>query len=163
MATKRSDKAAEGFIDAANASLQMLTADIRGCAQTAASELVSVIDGCQYSTEAQLSTMLSLLQKTQAAVSVNKDLLIDSKEAIRNCLDNQSATTQSIKETTALAGETLHTIETSKNPADEKKSKYVEEMNRRNDKFEERLRTDHEEFRRMHARRLTSVLQQTQL
>ncbi|KAJ2883013.1 hypothetical protein H4R27_003054 [Coemansia aciculifera] len=163
MDTKGSDKAAERFIDAANASLQMLTADIRSSAQTAASELVSVIDGCQYSTETQLSTMLDLLQKTQATVSVNKDLLIDSKEAIRDCLDNQTATMQSIKETTGLASETLYTIETSKNPADEKKSKYVEAMNRRNEEFEDRLRTDHEEFRRMHARRLTSVLRQTQI
>ncbi|KAJ2816600.1 hypothetical protein GGI24_005675 [Coemansia furcata] len=163
MDTKGDGVAAESFIDAANASLQMVTADTRGCAQKAANDLVSVIDGCQYSTEAQLSTMLDLLQKTQTELNANKDSLIDSKVAIRDCLNSQTAAMQSIREVTGLAGEALHAIETRKNPADEKKTRYVEDMKRRNEKFEDRLRTDHEEFKRMHARRLANVLQQTQL
>ncbi|KAJ2693441.1 hypothetical protein H4218_006035 [Coemansia sp. IMI 209128] len=163
MSARGGDTAAERFIDAANDSLQLLTANIRDSARTAASELVGAIDGCQFSTEAQLSTILDLLQKTQTAANNNKSLLADSKAAIRDCLDNRTATTQSTREAASMASETLHAIETTKSPAEEKRKQYVEEMDRRNEKFEDRLRTDHEEFRRMHARRLTSVLQQTQL
>ncbi|KAJ2486452.1 hypothetical protein IWW37_005611 [Coemansia sp. RSA 2050] len=163
MGTKGGDTAAERFIDAANDSLQLLTASVGDSARTAASELVGAIDGCQYSTEAQLSTLLDLLQKTQTAASDSKGLLSTSKAAISDCLNNRTTTMQSLREAASMASEALHAIETTKSPVDEKRNQYVKEMDRRNEKFEDRLRTDHEEFRRMHARRLTSVLQQTQL
>ncbi|KAJ2908661.1 hypothetical protein GGI21_002663 [Coemansia aciculifera] len=161
--TTDGDMAADGFVAAAKDILQTLTAGTRSKAQLAASELVSVIDGCQNSTEAQLSTVLDLLLKTQAQALVNKDLLSNSSAVVSECVDNQSTARQSLRETAGTAGEVLYTIETSKLPADEQRIQYVGEMNKRNEAFEDRLRADHEEFRQMHARRLASVLRQTQL
>ncbi|KAJ1999517.1 hypothetical protein H4R26_005028, partial [Coemansia thaxteri] len=142
-ASGSADSAAIRFIEAAQDVVQTITAETGRHAQLAASELVSTIDGCQYSTETQVSALVELLKKTQTSLDSSRRLLVENKSEIDECLGAQSLTLSSAREVAGLAHDVLSKV-SAINMVDERKARYTEEMDRRNKEFEDRLRKEHE-------------------
>ncbi|KAJ2577038.1 hypothetical protein EV177_010918, partial [Coemansia sp. RSA 1804] len=64
-----------------------------------------------------------------------------------------------VKELVGEAENVLKSMKTADELAEKGHARLVEQMKRRNEDFELKLRRDHEEFSRAHARRLANVLQ----
>ncbi|PIA12542.1 hypothetical protein COEREDRAFT_84060 [Coemansia reversa NRRL 1564] len=99
-------------------------------------DLALKVDSLEHTTINRMSRIADCLYHLQTIVKDN-----------RRTLENSSNNLQE------------YAIDSRKDLEKEEKSKYIREMDKRNEDFDKRLRQEHHEFTQMHAQRLSKVLQ----
>ncbi|KAJ2596394.1 hypothetical protein GGF40_004352 [Coemansia sp. RSA 1286] len=150
---------AERFIDASSRILDKVIGSTGQQAQKANNDLVETELELEHTSVEQLAAMMDLIKRTQANLEVSREKLQSSAQDIADYVDYQQQVLMDFRETTGVSKRTLETIAGMKDPAEEKRARYLLEMEERNRDFERRLRKHHEEFSQMHAQRLAKVLQ----
>ncbi|KAJ2809515.1 hypothetical protein H4R20_000017 [Coemansia guatemalensis] len=154
-----SDMASSRFVEASLSILSQITGPISQNAQQQSQDTASTVDSLEHTTSNGISRIADSLRQLQAMVKDNKRALEDSRMDLQECLKEQDLAQECLRETSTIASSTLDAIESRKDLEKDEKSKYIREMDKRNEDFEKRLRKEHDEFTQMHAQRLTKMLQ----
>ncbi|KAJ1961855.1 hypothetical protein GGI12_003011 [Dipsacomyces acuminosporus] len=138
-----------------------MTGGIGDRAKELSMDLVRTADGLENSSSSKLSAMLQLLKQTEESLETSKELLTskDITDKLQSCKSSQTEAAKELKETIDCARKALDTVEACKGPIEAKRKLFEQELQTQNDEFEARLKKEHEEFVRMHAKRLAKVME----
>ncbi|KAJ1812884.1 hypothetical protein LPJ75_003434 [Coemansia sp. RSA 2598] len=155
-----SEPAAERFIDASSRILDKVVGSTGQRAQKASTELVETIANLQSSSDKQLAATKDQVKRTQGNIETCREKLVGSAQHLADCADTQQKALASLRNTMDTSRRVLEEISCMRDPAEEKRARYLGEMDERNRCFESRLRKDHEEFAQMHAQRLARLFKE---
>ncbi|KAJ1729234.1 hypothetical protein LPJ72_005078 [Coemansia sp. Benny D160-2] len=148
------------FVDVSSGILRTLTADIGKQTQRISMEFAVTVDGLEHSTTSHMNAISKLLESTHRQLETTKRDLDHSVTTMQDCSSLvRKDTAPHVKELVDEAADVLKSMKTADELAEKGHVRLVEQMKRRNEDFELKLRRDHEEFSRAHARRLANVLQ----
>ncbi|KAJ2559771.1 hypothetical protein EV175_000156 [Coemansia sp. RSA 1933] len=148
------------FVDVSSGILRTLTGDIGKQTQMITLEFAVSMDGLTNSTNTHMDSLAKLLQSTRDQLETTMGDVAANARLLRECTEATNALAiPSVRELAVEAEGALKSVADTDEAADQGHSQRVEQMDRRNEAFEQKLRKDHEEFSRAHARRLANVLQ----
>ncbi|KAJ1897470.1 hypothetical protein LPJ81_004531 [Coemansia sp. IMI 209127] len=148
------------FVDVSSGILRTLTAGIGKQTQRISMEFAVSMDGLENSTAAQMRSLLKLLESASDQLETTKRDVDEHMGSLEECTGAaKKEAMPSLRALAVAAEDVLKKMAHVDGMADQEHSRRVEQMNRRNEDFEQKLRRDHEEFSRTHARRLANVLQ----
>ncbi|KAJ1731042.1 hypothetical protein LPJ61_002727 [Coemansia biformis] len=153
------DDAAERFVEAALEILHAITGSTGQHAQRMAREMVAALEGLEHSTESQVARTVGGLEQLQAEVESAKQALDDCGAMVGECLAEARAARASVRDAADAGSCALAAVVGLEKHAQEEHARRVREMEQRNEDFERRLRQEHSEFARMHARRLAKAME----
>ncbi|KAJ1743426.1 hypothetical protein LPJ78_001469 [Coemansia sp. RSA 989] len=148
--------AADAFVESCLDILRKTTGHGDRHARLLGRDMVATIDTLQHTSPSKLSMLQSQLAQLQTNLATAQHLLVQHHEAANSCIQESNQARASISE---LANRASHVLdEISRNdPIQEARDKYMAEMNQRNKEFELKLRKEHDEFTKVHAKRLAKV------
>ncbi|KAI8319355.1 hypothetical protein GQ54DRAFT_40388 [Martensiomyces pterosporus] len=163
--SRNGDGTAERLVDASSDVLQSLTDNLGGRAKRMCTDFASTVDGMENSSGSRLAVMMQLLQQTEKTLEGNRELLArrDVAEQLQACRDGEEEAAKELREATDGVRAVLASIEARRGPLEEKRKQHEVELQRQNADFEARLKKEHEEFVKRHARRLADVLEHQQI
>ncbi|KAJ1663334.1 hypothetical protein IW140_005084 [Coemansia sp. RSA 1813] len=148
------------FVDVSSGILRTVTADIGKQTQRISMEFAVSMDGLENSTAEQLNTLSKLLESTSKQLETTKQDMDENIGSLRECASlTKEEATPCLRVLAEEAEGVLKSMSSADELAKRKHAQLVEQMDHRNEMFEQKLRKDHDEFSRMHARRLANVLQ----
>ncbi|KAJ2798621.1 hypothetical protein H4R21_003856, partial [Coemansia helicoidea] len=146
------------FVDAAHGVLQAVTGSAGEQARQMAHDMLA-IDRLEHSTATQVARSARMLEQLRADSDDAKRALDSRSAAVAECAAGAARARESIDSATELARAALAAIDELDAEQLEVHGQRVREMEQRNRAFEQRLRREHDEFTRMHARRLAKALE----
>ncbi|KAJ2858661.1 hypothetical protein J3B02_000042 [Coemansia erecta] len=150
---------ASRFVDASSRILDKVIGSTGQRAQEASKELVEETAKLEHTSQQQLAATDDLIKRTHRNLETSREKLLGNAQDVSDCKDTQRQTMESLRETVDLSRKIFERIDKMKDPRDEKRIRYIREMEERSRDFENRLRKDHEEYAQMHAQRLARALQ----
>ncbi|KAJ2451236.1 hypothetical protein EV183_003740 [Coemansia sp. RSA 2336] len=148
--------AADAFLESCLDILRKTTGHADRHARLLGRDMVATIDTLQHTSPSKLSTLQDQLAQLQADLATAHKSLAQNHNAVTSCIEESNRTRASISELASRASQAMDEI--SKNdPIQEARDKYIAGMNQRNREFELKLRKEHDEFTKVHARRLAKV------
>ncbi|PIA18250.1 hypothetical protein COEREDRAFT_79767 [Coemansia reversa NRRL 1564] len=147
------------FVEASLTILTQITGPLSQNALCQSEDLASKVDSLEHTTTNGMSRIADSLYHLQTIVEDNRRTLENSSNNLQVCVKEHELVQESLHEIVVLARNTLDAIDSRKDLEKEEKSKYIREMDKRNEDFDKRLRQEHHEFTQMHAQRLSKVLQ----
>ncbi|KAJ2313012.1 hypothetical protein IWW52_004693, partial [Coemansia sp. RSA 2704] len=148
---------ADQFVAASVDILDIITGSIGHKTRNVICDFVATVDDLENSASSQLSAAQVQLRQLEGDLDSAQQALVDKQEQLKECATESDAALVSVRLAAGTASDALNTILRYKDPAEEARAKYTQEMARRNDAFERELRRDHEQFTRMHAQRLAKA------
>ncbi|KAJ2852458.1 hypothetical protein IWW36_000345 [Coemansia brasiliensis] len=149
--------AADAFVESCLDILRKTTGH-DGChARLISRDMVATIDTLQHTSPSKLSTLQTQLAQLQMNLDMAHQSLVQYQETINSCIQESSQARTNISELASKASNVIDEISGKNDPIKEARDKYVAGMNQRNKEFELKLRKEHDEFTRVHAKRLAKV------
>ncbi|KAJ2780808.1 hypothetical protein GGI15_003410 [Coemansia interrupta] len=153
-----SDAAAERFLTASSGILEAVCGNAGAGALQASRELVEAMESLEHTSAEQLSAMGDLVERLLKRIESNKQTLDTNSRLTKECRESQRAAAQSMAETV----ESLKGAAQADSKIETRRAEYQAGIEARNRDFEARLRSEYEEFLRMHAQRLARVIGKSQ-
>ncbi|KAJ1843724.1 hypothetical protein LPJ73_005397 [Coemansia sp. RSA 2703] len=153
-----SSAAAEQFLTSSSGILAAMCGNAGASAQLASRELVEVMESMEHTSSEQFSATGDLLKRLQGRLESSKEKLETNGQLIEQCCESRSAAAKAMAETLDGIKRATQTDDTT----EARRAEYRAGTDARNQDFEARLRSEHQEFLRMHAQRLAKVIGKSQ-